>query len=79
MQEIAASLPSDAGSILYRHEEDLLVSAPDVETFYRQVLLPHKLSLNLVYVDNISAVRDLSLIFQTIASVVASRSALMRG
>jgi lipopolysaccharide/colanic/teichoic acid biosynthesis glycosyltransferase len=66
---------TDSASILYRHEEDLLRSVSDFEKFYRDFLLPHKLSLNLEYVDNISVVRDLSLIFQTIKSLVTSRPA----
>jgi lipopolysaccharide/colanic/teichoic acid biosynthesis glycosyltransferase len=69
---------TDSASILYRHEEDLLRSASDLESFYRQVVLPHKLSLNLSYVDNLSASRDLSLIVQTLASLVAARSARLR-
>lgn len=68
---------TDSASILYRHEEDLLRSASDLESFYRRVVLPHKLSLNLAYVDDISAARDLSLIFRTITSLVTSRSAPM--
>lgn len=68
---------TDSASILYRHEEDLLRNAPDLESFYREVVLPHKLSLNLTYVDNVSATRDLSLIFRTITSLVTFRSAPM--
>lgn len=66
---------TDFASVLYRHEEELLKGASDLERFYREVVLPHKLSLNLMYLDNISAACDLSLILQTIKSVADSRPA----
>jgi len=69
---------TDSASIFYRHEEDLLQSVSDFENFYREVVLPHKLSLNLAYVDNITVAGDLSLICQTITSLVTSRPAPLR-
>ena len=60
---------TDPASIAYRHEEEVLASHPDPENHYRTVLLPHKLFLNLEYVENISFRRDVSLILETIRSI----------
>jgi len=61
---------TDLASIVYRQEEDLLGRNPDPEQFYRQVVLPHKLSLNMEYLQRMSFVFDLSLIFQTTISLL---------
>jgi len=64
---------TDTASIVYRNEEDLLRRASDPERFYREVVLPRKLSLSLAYLNEISASKDLELILQTVKSVVSSR------
>lgn len=60
---------TDPASIAYRHEEGLLSSQSNPQQYYRNVLLPHKLSLNLEYVENISFRRDASLILNTLRSI----------
>ncbi|HVB55242.1 MAG TPA: sugar transferase [Candidatus Acidoferrales bacterium] len=60
---------TDPASIAYRHEEEMLSSQSDPEDYYRTIVLPHKLSLNLEYVNNISFRRDVSLILNTIRSI----------
>jgi len=62
---------TDPAAIAYRHEEKLLSSHPDPERFYRTIVLPHKLFLNLEYVENISFRRDVSLILKTFRSIVS--------
>src|SRR5205809_3706655 len=42
---------TDLAAIQYRHEEQLLASSSDVARFYTEVVLPHKLSLNRVYIE----------------------------
>lgn len=60
---------TDIASIHYRHEEKLLEGSPDPDELYRRVILPHKLSLNLQYIERMSFALDLKLIAQTIRSI----------
>lgn len=62
---------TDPAAIAYRHEEKLLSRHPDPEGFYRTIVLPHKLFLNLEYIENISFRRDVSLILKTFRSIVS--------
>lgn len=66
---------TDIASIVYRNEEAVLAHSANPEWFYREVILPHKLSLNLEYVADISLVRDLRLILETIKSLFAPDAA----
>ncbi len=63
---------TDLASILYRCEEALLAESPDPERFYREIVLPHKLSINLQYLRNISLTRDLRLMAQTVWAVLST-------
>jgi len=65
---------TDIASILYRDEEAFLASNSNPELFYRQVVLPHKLSLNLRYLERISAASDFGLILQTIKALLIRKS-----
>jgi lipopolysaccharide/colanic/teichoic acid biosynthesis glycosyltransferase len=56
---------TDPASILYRHEEELLGNHSDPDGYYREVVLPHKLMLNLEYLRRMSFSYDLSLIMRT--------------
>lgn len=61
---------TDPASLRYRDEGGLLERSKDLELLYRDKILPEKLSLNLEYLEDISFVRDLSLVLETFASVV---------
>jgi len=56
---------TDPASIAYRWEEKLLGARPDPERYYRDVVLPEKLAMNLDYIDRISLSYDLSLLLRT--------------
>ena len=60
---------TDLAAVAYRHEEEILAKATDRERFYREVILPHKLSLNLEYLSDISFRRDLVLILRTVGAI----------
>lgn len=60
---------TDPASIAYRHEEELLGAQPDADSYYRQVLLPEKLTRNMEYLDRISFSYDLSLLLRTTGSI----------
>lgn len=67
---------TDIASIRYRHEEQLLGQSKDPDEFYRRVVLPHKLKLNLEYIQRMSFLFDMKLIVQTISSLLASEPEL---
>lgn len=60
---------TDLAAVAYRHEEEILAQAADRERFYREVILPHKLSLNLEYIRSLSFRHDLMLIFRTLGAI----------
>jgi len=64
---------TDPSSIAYRHEEELLAAQANPERYYREVVLPHKLSLNLEYIQNISLKQDLSLLTKTLSCLFFNR------
>lgn len=61
---------TDPASILYRDEEKILGNQEDPDRYYREVVLPHKLDLNLAYVHHISLLYDLRLIWQTAVCIL---------
>jgi len=60
---------TDPASIAYRHEEALLATSDDPERFYREVVMPSKLALNLEYVRSISFHGDLQLLLSTLLAI----------
>jgi lipopolysaccharide/colanic/teichoic acid biosynthesis glycosyltransferase len=65
---------TDPASIAYRHEETLLAGHTDPDAYYRQVILPDKLEMNLDYVEHICLSVDLVLLLRTIGTVFFSDS-----
>jgi lipopolysaccharide/colanic/teichoic acid biosynthesis glycosyltransferase len=61
---------TDPASLLYRDEESILAGQPDADRYYREVVLPDKLNLNLEYLSRSSFFYDLSLILQTVVRLV---------
>lgn len=60
---------TDAASIKYRNENELLQSADNPEQYYITTILPDKLQLNLDYVRNHNLLKDFGLIFQTLKTI----------
>src|SRR5437667_8853963 len=60
---------TDPASLYYRDEERLLQESPDPEHLYCETILPHKLSLNLQYIANVSMANDILIISSTIKSL----------
>jgi len=60
---------TDPASIRYRHEEEILAKSENPEDFYRNVVLPDKLELNLMYIEKMSFLFDAELLFQTLNSL----------
>ncbi len=63
---------TDPAAIAYRHEEELLAGRDDLERYYREIVLPDKLNLNLAYLDRISLLYDVSLLLQTTTAIFTS-------
>jgi lipopolysaccharide/colanic/teichoic acid biosynthesis glycosyltransferase len=62
---------TDPASIAYRNEEQVLAKSSDPIRFYRETVLPAKLALNLAYIQQRSAWRDMQVIFQTARCAVS--------
>lgn len=61
---------TDYASLLYVNESELLEGAENPEKVYVEEIMPHKLSLNLKYIQERSFFNDLSLIFKTIGRIL---------
>lgn len=60
---------TDLASIKFRNENELLGQSEDPERTYIEKIMPEKLRINLEYVDNISLLNDIRLIFKTVKEV----------
>lgn len=58
-----------AASVAYRHEENVLAAAGDVEAAYRTEVLPAKLALELEYLTRRSLISDVRLLVQTVLAI----------
>lgn len=56
-------------SIAFKDEDRLLNAGDDPEKIYLEKILPPKMAMNLEYMRHISVMRDIHIIFQTIAAV----------
>ena len=67
-QEVLEDSPglTDLATLVYRNEEEVLAGVANPETYYREVLLPDKLQLNLCYRRNRTLRSDLKLILATV-------------
>lgn len=60
---------TDAASIKYRNENDLLAAQSNPEQYYIQVVMQDKLRINLEYVASHTLIGDIKLIFKTFKSI----------
>jgi lipopolysaccharide/colanic/teichoic acid biosynthesis glycosyltransferase len=67
---------TDPASIRYRHEEAILAVSQDPDHYYRNVVLPDKLALNIRYIRDISIFSDIKCVIQTITSLFMQHTAL---
>jgi lipopolysaccharide/colanic/teichoic acid biosynthesis glycosyltransferase len=71
-QQILSIKPgiTDYASIVYSNENELLAKSQEPEKTYIQEVLPHKLSLNLKYLNEQSFMTDIKIIFNTIKKII---------
>jgi lipopolysaccharide/colanic/teichoic acid biosynthesis glycosyltransferase len=61
---------TDYASMEYVNENEILAKATHPEQTYINEIMPHKLSLNLKYIEQQGFVTDLNIIFKTIGKIV---------
>lgn len=57
---------TDMASIAYKKENELLAGSPDPEKTYIEEIMPEKLKLNLIYIENPGFLNYFRIIFKTI-------------
>lgn len=57
---------TDIASIEYRDENDILAQVENPEVYYIENIMPHKLNLNIQYIEKSNVFFDITLIFKTI-------------
>ena len=62
---------TDYASIEYSNENEILAKSANPEQTYLAEIMPHKLSLNLKYINEKSFTTDLKIIFKTIAKIAS--------
>ncbi len=60
---------TDFASIEYVNENEILAKAINPEQTYIHEIMPHKLALNLKYIEQQGFITDLSIIFKTLAKI----------
>jgi lipopolysaccharide/colanic/teichoic acid biosynthesis glycosyltransferase len=60
---------TDAASIRYRHESELLEALENPEETYVRVIMPDKIRMNLEYAQRANVLSDCRIIVQTLASI----------
>ncbi|WP_435264079.1 sugar transferase [Tenacibaculum sp. nBUS_03] len=66
-REVLKVIPgiTDLASIEYRGENDILSKQSDPNKYYIEVIMPHKLKINLEYLENRSLMKDIEVILKT--------------
>ena len=60
---------TDLASIKYRNENELLSQVDDPDTYYMDVIMPDKLTINLEYIRHQSFMGDIKIIFNTLFKI----------
>ena len=68
---------TDFSSIVFSDEGSILDGSLDPDKDYDELIRPWKSKLGLVYIDNISLVLDIKLIFITILAIFSKKRALI--
>jgi lipopolysaccharide/colanic/teichoic acid biosynthesis glycosyltransferase len=72
-QQILSIKPgiTDYASIIYSNENEILAKSQEPEKTYIQEVMPHKLSLNLKYLNEQSFITDIKIIFRTVKKIIS--------
>jgi len=69
---------TDPATVYFRNEEELLAQADDKESFYINEIMPIKLKLYLQYIENMSLLYDIKLIFLEILALILPQAIFRR-
>lgn len=61
---------TDYASIKFRNENDLLSASEDPEKLYIEEIMPEKLHLNLLYINDNNVFKDIRIIFDTLQAII---------
>lgn len=61
---------TDPASIKFRNESELMAGQSDPETYYREVLMPEKLAINLSYLERRTLGADMKVLLDTVLAVL---------
>lgn len=61
---------TDYASIKYRNENDLLSASDDPEKLYIEKIMPDKINLNMLYINDKSIFKDIKIILQTLLTII---------
>tara|TARA_R110002072_G_scaffold11428_1_gene51614 strand:- start:836 stop:1426 length:591 start_codon:yes stop_codon:yes gene_type:complete len=61
---------TDLASIEFRNENELLSNQKDPNQYYIDVIMPHKLKINLKYIENRNLVKDVGVIVKTFKAIL---------
>jgi len=62
---------TDYASIMYSNENEILAKSEQPEKTYIDEIMPHKLQLNIKYIDEKNPFKDIKLIFKTIFKIIS--------
>ena len=62
---------TDYASIAYRDEAEIIKKAPNPEKAYIEDIMPEKIKLNKVYINNYGVLTDIKIILKTFASILS--------
>ena len=60
---------TDYASIEYRDENSILGNVENPEEYYINIIMPHKIDLNMKYIENNNVFIDIAIIFKTIFNI----------
>lgn len=63
---------TDVASLEYFEENKLLGEADDPERMYIETIMPHKLQLNLTYIEDRGLFKDLAVMWRTVLKILSS-------
>lgn len=61
---------TDLASIEFRNENDILSKQENPDEYYTNVIMPHKLKINLDYIESRSLIKDFGVILKTIVAIL---------
>lgn len=61
---------TDYASIKYRNESELLAEVSDPEKYYVEFIMPEKIKLNIIYVENNSIFIDVKILYLTLVAIL---------